>query len=559
MSGLVTALALTALQAGTSPAGPDSVELHRAMIAAQRRFEFARRRLLPISTAGTGRCDERVGRFCYWYDPEEPPPPEEPMSIREERERFLSRLADAAEQLPGDEWILAQRVRYLVEHGANDSAATIARGCDTWWCEALEGFALHVKGDVAGSEQSFTAMLSQMPSEERCRWNDLELVLEPDDREPYQRLDCGQRDSANAVLFWRATPLFARGGNDTRTEWYARQVLVRALDRAITHHGMRLGGDLREILIRYGWATAYGRRPNPYGGFEEVDVVGHEPKPAYPFLGFDSRGRWPPEPDRPRARFAPVFASLIAPLDDVQLARFRRDDSVIVVAGFRAGRDTLFRAPQLEITLAFSAGPDVPVRVRRQRIADREGGLMVAGSSLTGSVSLELADSVHRSWAVHRVHYLEAPEGMSDLLLTRTRDELPGSLSEAAEAAWPGSRLEQGSTVGLYWESYGHAAGDSLLQVGLTVEPVRPGFLGRVGQSLGLRRRVPPLRLAWSQRQEGTTAVTGHAVEVDLSRLAPGSYLLLVEMGGDRRAGRSIEIVRASRVVSREPAGAERR
>lgn len=551
MAALTFLAALGALQAADRPAGPDSAQIRNDMVAAQRAFEFTRRRHLPVSTAGTGRCDVRVGRFCYWYDPTEPAPPAEPERIRQERARFLARLAEAAALLPGDEWILGQRVRYLVEHGLIDSALAVVSGCAGWWCRALEGFALHVRGDVAGAEGAFDAALAAMPERVRCEWNDMETALEAEDREPYERLGCAERDSANTVLFFGATPLFSRAGNDVRTEWYARHTLIHALQGAVTHHGSPLGPDLREVLLRYGWATAYGRRPDTYGTMDaEVDVVGHEPKPAYPFLAHDQEGRWPPGPDRPRARFAPVFAGLIAPLENVQVAAFRRGDGVELVAGASAGRDTLFQASGITMQLALTRDPAaVPVRADGPA-REGWGRVRLAAPYLWGMVSVEVHDSAARAWAVHR-EPLVIPELISGLLLTVPGDSLPASLHAAARTAWAGRRVPEGGTVGLFWESYGHPASDTTMKVTLTIEPMRAGFFGRVGQSLGLRRRVTPLRLAWARPAVGPDIAT-HAVEIDLSQLGRGAYEVTVEMPG-RRATAPLEIVRANDLAAREP------
>ena len=110
--------------------------------------------------------------------------------------------------------------------------------------------------------------------------------------------------------------------------------------------------------------------------------------------------------------------------------------------------------------------------------------------------------------------------------------------------AWPGAKVGVGGTIGLYWETYGASATDSLLNVTLTVEPVSPGFLGRISQSLGLKSKVPPLRLAWSRRAEGGVDFASHAVEVDLSRLKEGNYVVAVDLNDGRRVERRIQIIR---------------
>ena len=78
----------------------------------QSNFELRRRSLLPISNgAYYGRCEIRIGRFCYWYDPQEPKPPKEPEKLTAERDRLLDRLAEVSEVIPGDRWLSRLAVR----------------------------------------------------------------------------------------------------------------------------------------------------------------------------------------------------------------------------------------------------------------------------------------------------------------------------------------------------------------------------------------------------------------------------------------------------------------
>lgn len=535
---LLLALTLQAL------AAPDSVQVRREARELQASFERTRRELLPVSNSGSGRCDERVGRYCYWYDPSEPPAPPEPVGIHRARAGLLAALQAMAARLPGDEWILAQRVRYTAEQGHPDSAAVLASACGTWWCSALAGYAWFVHGNVVASESAFATALAAMPEPLRCDWNNLDPALDPDDLRPYRKLECRGRDSANAELFWRATPLFARGGNDVRAEWFARHTLVGAIEQAIIHHGTRGGVDYDEMLLRYGWATGFGRRPDRGAGASfEIDVVGFEPKPAYPFMSPESRGEWPPEVERPRSRFAPRFATEIATLENVQLARFRRADSLVVLAGFAARRDTLFASDGVRAELIASRAPGAaPVSASASTPGGR--GALLLRTLAGGVLSLEVQDTSARAWAVYRAPLGLIPDATSELLMTVPGDQLPESLEEAARLAWPGIQVGLGGTIGLYWETYGAGIADSLLNVTLTVEPVAPGFLGRVGQSLGLKSKVAPLRLAWSRRGEGGADFASHAVEVDLSRLKVGHYVITVELGDGRRAQRSIEIIR---------------
>jgi hypothetical protein len=251
-------LILAFMQAG-DPA-PDSAAIRSQARELQAQFEFFRMEHLPLSNTGDGKCEVRIGRFCYWYDPTEPPLPEEPQEIVEARANLLDQLEKLATYSPTDPWILAQRVRYTIEQGMPDSAVAIAT-CSTWWCRTLAAYALYHKGDVGAADSMFVQAQAQAPMGVRCTWNILGEALETPERILYSRLDCRQRDSANALIFWRATPAFSRPGNDVRAEWYSRQTLIRAFGEAITHHGQRGSSDYFELLLRYGAATSFARRP----------------------------------------------------------------------------------------------------------------------------------------------------------------------------------------------------------------------------------------------------------------------------------------------------------
>ena len=535
---------LPLLALGIAAQAPDTLLIRREARDIQAQFERTRRQLLPVTYSGGGRCEVAVGRYCYWYDPDELPLPEEPIEIMRARGGMLQRLESLYERTPGDAWILGQLVRYTVEQGDVDSALVLA-SCETWWCQALTGYTLHARGDVVLADSMFALSMAAMPESVHCDWNNLATVLESDVGR-YRALNCRQRDSANAVLFWRATPAFARGGNDVRTEWYARKTLIRALDQAVTHHGMRNSSDYSEMVLRYGASTSFARVPSDRIATMEhqINVVGLEPKPAYPFFGKTDEGQWPPDPEKPRSRFATTpFAKSMRPIDNVQLARFRRHDSMVVVAGFSTRTDTLFASDAVVATLNVSPGPGAPTISRK--VPAHGGHGAVAIRTLVGGIgSIEVTDSVFRAWAVQRFTLDSAPTAISDLLITVPGDSLPESLEAAMSTAWPGARIGVGGTIGLYWETYGTAVTDSLVNVTLNVQPVSPGFLGRVSQSLGLKKRVPPLRLGWSRRAEGGVSFASHSVEVDLSRLKEGHYVVSVDFSDGRRAERRIQIIR---------------
>src|SRR6185503_17021854 len=115
-----------------------------------------------------GRCDARIGRYCYWYDSTETPVVPEPREIGAARETLLAALDSAAARSPTAGWIAGQRTRYLLEAGRFGEAVDAARRCgaERWWCAALEGLALHASEDYAHADSAFSIALDLMPAEQ---------------------------------------------------------------------------------------------------------------------------------------------------------------------------------------------------------------------------------------------------------------------------------------------------------------------------------------------------------------------------------------------------------
>ena len=148
----------------------DSLRILRWAQHAQWDFERHRRFALPPMYTSTGAPCDLIGRFCVRHGGivfERIPA----MDLSASRENLMHVLDTAATLLPGDDWIAGQRVRYLVDAGDGNSALRAARACrgTSWWCEALEGMALHVVGDFEGAEQAFAKALASMPAKKRWR------------------------------------------------------------------------------------------------------------------------------------------------------------------------------------------------------------------------------------------------------------------------------------------------------------------------------------------------------------------------------------------------------
>jgi hypothetical protein len=521
----------------------DSLRVHREARRAQESFENDRRRRLPMTYGGpSGRCDVRLGRFCYWHDEESPRGPEEPKSIAPLRERLNAQLDSAARLLPGDAWIVGQQVRYLVEagHGAVALEATVQCRAERWWCLALEGFVLHVESDYAESDSVFADALAAMPSEERCAWDDISDLLPSKARGVYKRLTCDERRVWSEPVWWLSDPLWSKPGNDRRTEHYARHVRSRLERESRTPYRMSWGEDTHDLIVRYGWPDRWSREQGSTLDPSAIRIIGHEPHPAFEFLPRDNGIDAPFQPgattfefrDREaRSRYAPAYARAMRPVD-AQITRFFRGDSILVVAAFPipAG-DTMFAPRTSEGALAVSAGAHDQPLIAPLRIADGRGVGMVSLVADSAVVSVELTDAVRLGVARARGGVNAARAEIGILLYEAPRPD-DASLAEVLPRALGTLEVSRRERLGMYWEARAPEESDSVTYV-LTVFPRSASWLTRLARTMRLAEAAAPVHLRFTEPASSGQRMS-RAVGVDLTHLPPGDYAVRVrvESGG---------------------------
>jgi hypothetical protein len=544
-------LVVTAPRPTTSP---DSLRVLRGARSAQSTFESTRRANLPLNTRGTsGRCDVRVGRFCYWWDDGEYQPPVEPPRTKAARVVLLDRLEHAAARLPGDRWIAGQRVRYLVESDRAHDAAEAARECraEASWCAALAGFAFHAAGDFARADSAFTVALSAMPETMRCRWTDISLLLEGDARKQYDRLPCLNRGPFEARFWALSRPLFLLPANDLRTEHFARLTMAELIRISRYPHNLAWGDDARELLVRYGWETGWSRESPSISNPVDVHVVGHEPTPAFDFVPAPDALSAPDSADASdwslhdplaQSRYAPRYARSVSDLDH-QVAFFHRGDSALVVAAFDVTRDTSFTHDAIDAALAIApaAAPD-SARVIFDYTARRRGVLITSAAWTPLIVSVETRDStarrVARARAVVRPPRADGRVTISDMLLFDDPLALPTSLEEATPRARGSMRVDRASPVGVYWEMYGVRPEGEALAYTLTVTRDGVSWYRRAAEKLKVVDRRAPVRLQWDEPSARPGAARSRALSLDFSTLPEGRYRidLTLDVGGQKPA-----------------------
>jgi hypothetical protein len=536
-------------------ASADSARAVRAARRAQEHFESLRRANLPFRPGSPrGPCDLQIGRFCYWHeDGSSRPQVSEPERITRGRDRLLVTLADAGRLVKGDEWLVGQRVRYLLEAGRTADAIAAATECSStpWWCGALAGLALHVARDYASADSAFDSAIARMSPGQRCRWTDISLFVEGSAAKRYRRLPCSERAPFERRFWWLSQPLYSLDGNDIRTEFFARRTMSRLEQHARSAYNLSWGPDVDELLMRFGWPTWWTRDASSAMASSPPAIVGHEPTPSFFFhpserLLEESPAHaqpedWDPTRRLPVARYAPAYAASFSDLR-TQVSVFRRGDSALVVAMYEPPRDSLFDDGLTEAALALGFDEATPMTIVRQRVEHRAPEPMMARAAWRPMLaSIEVTAPERRGIARARfgihVHDPRRPGAdrltLSDILVFRVVDSAAGSLEAVARHALGAARIATGGRVGIYWELYGVRPSGEALTITLTVERVGVGWGRRAAQALRLAAKVTPLRVRWQEVPKRDSGIASRAITVDLSTLPAGRYRMQLMVTAD--------------------------
>jgi hypothetical protein len=504
----------------------------------------------------------------------------------------LLQLLDSTERLvPTSDFVAGQRVRFRLDAGDADGAEQVARGCRATpsWCAALVGYVHAVRGRLPAADSAFTAARALMSATERCGWDDVGPLLPPADRARYAALPCAARDSVSARVWWVSDPLLIEPGNERRVEHDARRTLIRlraALSEDERHHWQPLdGGDaLIEMVVRYGWPSR-----SVWGGRHEDAthtgwLAGHGSAGSPPYVTAEYAGaRWhvvpplrtaldpasargadwqlhPADVSRP-GRWWPTehYARRAGPL--VQLAEGqwalfrRRDASLLAVAtALDAGVLGVPAGDSVDAALLVSSHPDAVRQIARVRAAVGTA-LVLQAPTASGPalVGVELPGDSARPTAARARFGIAAPPSLatmrpgeiavSDPLLFQPSDgteALPDGADAAIARMLTTTRLRGVRRLGLYWESYGVAAGDTV-DVAVRLERRdRTRLLRRLAERLhmaseqdgavAVRWREPQPGRAAARVIDGPVPVQSRSLVLDVSGLPPGRYWLDVSV-----------------------------
>lgn len=538
-------------------AGSDSVRDTKRARDAQAWFERVRRSNLPWEGSGGNRCEVRLGRFCWWYDEASPTLPPEREIIAARRQELLAQLDSLAALHPGDDWLAGMRVHYRLDAGKPAAADSAARACRAtrWWCDALLGYVSHVRRDARLADSTFSAALSAMDDATRCEWTDIHTLLPSDSRERYEELSCAERASFDRRYWLLGRPRLTAPANEWRNEYFTRRVQSWLAERSRTPHNLSWGKDAEELLLRYGWPTVWGRVEQGAGGMiaTEANVIGHDPSPSFTFGareelldslagagedGWDLRSRFG------ESRYAPAGFRRIAAIS-VQLARFRRGDSVLLAAAYAASDDSL-TAPRLALAAALDDDVTVlgAVDTTRRGVATL---LLPRSPRLAGVEATDTTTgTMARSRMLFRPDSVVARLALSDLLLYRSGPEPASQLDSALARAIPGDTVGRDRPIGVFWETYGLAEAGESVDVAVTVERIDRSWFRSARQALRLADEDTPVRIRWTDARVSAQGIAAHAVSLDLANLPGGRYRLTLSLtpqgGQEVTSTRDIEL-----------------
>ena len=492
----------------------------------------------------------------------------------------------------------------------------------------------HARGLWTVADEVFAHALQQMPPDTAALWRAPEYLLEDSGWKIYE--EAADKESLEERLWTLSDPLYLVEGNDRKTEQYARQVLIRVRAGAVNGTSLDWEDDLEEITLRWGAPEAWSRERDLPTGDTLMDsrrMVSHRrgqeflpPGEVLEDPSLMAAGGWtlgdrarmelreggtPFDPlmnagllealtgsrnpigggsidlkgiisdgiirSGPRTGYTAPYAPELDILE-VQVARFRRGDSLLVAGAFAPGpeeKKDLAAAPRASGVIDLRAERDESRSDKQRRtnpfgvvreipvafipevsgentqsglfLIDSESGkqYQVRGEGPQGAFQLQApnghyivgleAFSPHAKKAWRERHGLwQDPivpglAAISDLLILQGGGKIPTSLDEALPTALPAVRIEAGDAFKVAWELYGLQVGESA-RVRIGVSRGRTGLAGRLGEFLRLLEPDEPVVMTYEDAGPDVLGTVFRAVELNLSDLEPGEYTLTVEI-----------------------------
>jgi hypothetical protein len=505
-------------------------------------------------------CDGGQGSFCDGGDPDHGPC-RDGASCHPTTEFLLNGLAEAAVAHPTSGLILGQAVYALTKFRSTTRAYALADQCQTadWFCDALFGYVLHAQGRLQAAEPFFRRAMEAAPPPEYCDFGNALWLLGdwsqqtagsqalPESWERTESLPCLDLVERSDTLFWWADPLYAVEGNERWVEHMARAF------------GLRLYEDLQGIISArripqdvwdLEWALRIRRGVwDSYRNTNRFSQWTSERKARYHFFpDVDPEDLSNPEWNLSSTLFDEGFTPDFGPFLPIQaqLARFRREDDLLVAAVGTLSDTPLEGATDVATFLFLSDGPDrLPLQLSGTPYDDRA---IFLGQAPSRDYILSLETISSQGIGRHRRKILPLPiegPGLSDLLLYQPHlSGDPKELLEAVALMLGNSAVRRDQGLGVFWETYGPSVRETV-QMELSLQRESSGIRERISGLLPGGAQEGMGTIQWSE--EVSSLPHSGIVALDLSSLDPGEYEIILRVrwpgveGIERR--RTVEIL----------------
>jgi hypothetical protein len=246
----------------------------------------------------------------------------------------------------------------------------------------------------------------------------------------------------------------------------------------------------------------------------------------------------------PNEHYAPGRGT-IAQLSD-QTVMLRRDDDVLLATA----ADLRFNGKAINVDTAAAAlvrttAPDSIERLKRHAVRNPTSIVLRAhipsGSAVVGAEVLAPRGetSVRTRFGITPPATLSALKpgeaAISEPVLIGTSES--ATSAEGALDQMLGSSVVKARKIGVYWETYGYAAGDSVDVAMIITRTEKLSAFRKIGMKLRIAHDINgSVAVRWSEPQAGHDSwsipskvpIQARAVGLDLSQLEPGHYMVTV-------------------------------
>ncbi len=516
---------------------------------------------------------------------------------------YVSDLTKLRKTIPGDRWINGEIVRVEVERGNVVRAMESLDKCkaEAWWCGALKAYVIHASGLWRRADSAWTMVLGSMPVSERCAWIDPTWVIR--DKEfisNYRAASCSEQVRLAERVWWLADPLFSIDGNERRSEHLARVVELILIQGMRQHRMMTPAMAAREkavpagvpmpvsyaaatgemdagevsedgstsasrLVFRFGYPEVVMRLGAPQWTAREegtISTIALYPAQRLSFLPqsevlFDhihtQSSAWDLDADD-AFEFMTPWPEPMREID-FQVAHFRRGDSSAVIVATDVSRDSVLAYEHFVASVTAQKDFDQP-SLRAEKTGNNIFRIPFTISRDSTLLGIEL---LHSSGLAGRARFGSGPPPMpaqrvtmSDVLLMEREDfAATTGFTEAGRRALGSEKITVGSTIGLYWETYGLQKGEKPAMT-IVVVPAPPGLLGRIARAITLQGPADTLAVQMEATPVAGNEIEARSVNLDLRTLKTGDYMLsvVVQAEGQEKvvARRAIEITEPPRL-----------